>query len=91
MPDVRLSAAPVVVNLPIASRVKLDAFLTPFCAGKDADLALACRQALNVRAVRLGRATDPEEIAFMPQEFDFLVAQIASTRDAMSELLGALQ
>jgi hypothetical protein len=77
----------------VRDRLSLDGYLAAFGASKDGrlvDLASRCRMALNVRAIALGRASDPEEVAFMPEEIAFVRSQVSATRDAMSALLGSL-
>lgn len=50
-----------------------------------------CRQALNVRAIALGLAKDPEPIVFVVDEVSFIREQLASTIDAMGALLKSME
>lgn len=82
------------VTLSHRQRLALDSYLAPFCAAAHPsarDAASRCRMALNTRAVQLGVALDPEGVLFLPDELEFLQQQVRATRDAMDELIGALE
>lgn len=92
MPD--LAAVPdlVAVTLTPLQRVQFDAYLAPMSAAQrdTAEMAHRCRQAVNVRAVLTGKATEPESIEFYPDEIAFLRGQLRVTREAMDGLLTLL-
>lgn len=73
------------------SRIKLDSFLLPFCTGTQAQAAISCRLALNIRAIAFGKAQDKEEIIFTKEEYDFLYSIINKTKLHLESLLKDLE